>query len=119
VTLESFQKACADRDLVRADILRQLRDFPILLSAVSTEPAFLHGAGNYVAGQPHCYRDTMRYSQWLNLTGFPGVSLPMGRSPEGLPINVQLIGRPHEEELLLSVAAQLEHARGPWQAPPL
>ena len=119
VSLESFQKACADRDLIRADILRQLGDFPILLSAVSTEPAFLHGAGNYVAGQPHCYRDTMRYCQWLNLTGFPGVSLPMGRSPEGLPINVQLIGRPHEEELLLSVAAQLEHARGPWQAPPL
>jgi len=119
VTLESFQKACADRDLVRADILRQLRDFPILLSAVSTEPAFLHGAGNYISGQPHCYRDTMRHCQWLNLTGFPGVSLPMGRSPEGLPINLQLIGRPHEEELLLAVAAQLENARGPWQAPPL
>ena len=119
VTLESFQKACADRDLVRADILRQLRDFPILLSAVSTEPAFLHGAGNYVSGQPHCYRDTMRYSQWLNLTGLPGVSLPMGRTTEGLPVGVQLIGRPHEEELLLAVAAQLEHARGPWQGPPL
>jgi len=119
VTLESFQKACADRDLVRAAILRQLGNFPILLSAVSTEPAFQHGAGNYIPGQPHCYRDTMRYCQWLNLTGFPGVSLPMGRSPEGLPINIQLIGRPHEEELLLAVAAQLEQARGPWQAPPL
>jgi len=119
VTLESFQKGCADRDLVRAAILRQLGNFPILPSAVSTEPAFQHGAGNYVSGQPHCYRDTMRYCQWLNLTGFPGVSLPMGRSPEGLPINIQLIGRPHEEELLLAVAAQLEHARGPWQPPPL
>jgi len=119
VTLDSFQKACADRDLVRADILRQLRSFPILLSAVSTEPAFRHGEGTYVSGRPHCYRDTMRYSQWLNLTGLPGVSLPMGRSPEGLPINVQLIGRPHEEELLLAVAAQLEHARGPCQPPPL
>ncbi len=119
VTLDSFQKACADRDLVRANILRQLRNLPILLSAVSTEPAFRHGEGNYVSGQPHCYRDTMRYSQWLNLAGFPGVSLPMGRSPEGLPINVQLIGRPYEEELLLAVAAQLEHCRGPWQAPPI
>jgi Asp-tRNA(Asn)/Glu-tRNA(Gln) amidotransferase A subunit family amidase len=119
VTLDSFLKACADRDLVRAGILRQLRNFPILLSAVSTEPAFQHGTGNYISGQPHCYRDTMRYCQWLNLTGFPGVSLPMGRSPEGLPINIQLIGRPHEEELLLAVAAQLEHARGSWQAPPL
>ena len=119
VTLDSFQKACTDRDLTRAAILRQLRDVPVLLSAVSSEPAFQHGQGNYISGQPHSYRDTMRFCQWLNLTGFPGLSLPMGRSPEGLPINIQLIGRPHEEELLLAVAAQLEQARGPWQPPPL
>jgi Asp-tRNA(Asn)/Glu-tRNA(Gln) amidotransferase A subunit family amidase len=118
LTLESFQTACVGRDQVRAAILSQLRDTPILLSAVSTEPAFPHGAGSYSAGQPHNYRDTMRFCQWLNLTGMPGFSLPIGRSPEGLPINIQLIGRPHEEELLLAVAARLEQARGPWQAPP-
>jgi Asp-tRNA(Asn)/Glu-tRNA(Gln) amidotransferase A subunit family amidase len=60
----------------------------------------------------------MRYCQWLNLTGFPGMSLPLGKSPEGLPINAQLIGRPHEEELLLAVAEALERGRGPWEAPP-
>ncbi len=119
VTLDSFQKACVDRDLVRASLLRQLREVPILLSAVSTAPAFKHGAGNYRSGDPHNYRDTMRFSQWLNLAGFPGLSLPMGQSPEGLPINIQLIGRPHEEDLLLAVAEQLEEARGPWQPPPL
>jgi amidase len=119
ITVESFQKACTDRDLVRAAILRQLGSTAVLLSAVSTEPAFLHGAGNYVPGQPHNYRDTMRFCQWLNLAGFPGLSLPMGRSPEGLPINIQLIARPYEEELLLAVASQLEQARGPWQQPPL
>ena len=119
VTLASFQKACVDRDLVRASLLRQLCDVPILLSAVSTAPAFKHGAGNYRAGDPHNYRETMRFCQWLNLAGFPGLSLPMGKSPEGLPINIQLIARPFEEELLLAVAAQLEQARGPWQPPPL
>ena len=119
VTLESFQKACVDRDLVRASLLRQLRDVPILLSAVSTAPAFKHGAGNYRPGNLHNYRDTMRFSQWLNLAGFPGLSLPMGQSPEGLPINIQLIARPYGEELLLAVAGQLEQARGAWQSPPL
>ena len=119
VTLESFQKACIDRDILRASLLRQLRNVPILLSAVSTAPAFKHGAGNYRPGDPHNYRDTMRFSQWLNLAGLPGLSLPMGQSPEGLPINIQLIARPHEEELLLAVAAQLERARGPWQPPPI
>jgi len=119
VTLESFQKACVDRDLVRASLLRQLRDVPILLSAVSTAPAFKHGAGNYRPGNLHNYRDSMRFSQWLNLAGFPGLSLPMGQSPEGLPINIQLIARPYGEELLLAVAGQLEQARGAWQSPPL
>jgi amidase len=119
VTLDSFQEACVDRDLVRAALLRQLLDVPVLLSAVSTAPAFKHGAGNYRPGNPHNYRDTMRFCQWLNLAGFPGLSLPMGQSSEGLPINIQLIGRPYEEELLLAVAAQLEQARGPWQSPPL
>ena len=119
VTLETFQKACVDRDLVRASLLRQLRGVPILLSAVSTAPAFKHGAGNYRPNNPHNYRDTMRFCQWLNLAGFPGLSLPMGQSPEGLPINIQLIARPHEEELLLAVADQLEQARGPWKYPPI
>jgi Asp-tRNA(Asn)/Glu-tRNA(Gln) amidotransferase A subunit family amidase len=119
MNLESFVHNCAKRDTLRADLLRQLRDVPVLLSPVSTAPAFRHGEGNYRAGDPHNYRDTMRFCQWLNLAGFPGLSLPFGRSPEGLPINVQLIGRPHEEELLLAVAEALEEARGPWKHPEL
>jgi Asp-tRNA(Asn)/Glu-tRNA(Gln) amidotransferase A subunit family amidase len=118
VTLQSFQSACTERDNVRANVLRQLRDIPILLSPVSTAPAFPHGAGSYRAGDPHNYRDTMRFCQWLNLAGFPGLSLPFGRSLEGLPINVQLIARPYEEDLLLAVAESLERARGTWQPPP-
>jgi amidase len=111
-------QACTDRDLVRAEILRLTTGVPILLSPVSTGPAFAHGVGNYRVGDSCNYRDTMRYCQWLNLAGFPGLSLPFGRSPEGLPINIQLIARPYEEELLLAVAESLEQARGPWQRPP-
>jgi Asp-tRNA(Asn)/Glu-tRNA(Gln) amidotransferase A subunit family amidase len=112
VSLDAFLSACAQRDIVRAEILAQLSDVPILLSPVSSAPAFRHGEGTYRPGAEHCYRDTMRYSQWLNLTGFPGASVPVGLSSEGLPIGVQVIGRPHEEELVLQ-------ARGPWQPPPL
>ena len=119
VALKSFMEACAARDHVRADILRQMRDVPILISAVSTAPAFRHGQGTYRTGDTHNYRDTMKYCQWLNLAGFPGLSIPFGRSPEGLPINLQLIGRPYEEELLLAVGESLERVRGPWRAPPI
>jgi len=117
ITLDEFIKACAERDLFRAEILRQMKDTPILLSPVSTGPAFRHGEGNYLPGTG--YRDTMRFSQWLNLTGFPGASVPIGHSQDGLPIGVQVIGRPFEDELVLAVAEAIEQARGPWQAPPL
>src|SRR5579871_1809444 len=118
-TFESFIKHGQERDALRSQILRKMHDTPILISPVSTEPAFKHGEGNFRAGQPHNCRETMRFCQWLNLAGFPGISLPFGHSPEGLPINLQLIGRPYEEELLLAVAERLEQARGPWQAPPI
>ena len=111
--------ARTERDELRAEILRQMRGVSILLSPVSTEPAFRHGEGNYELGKPHCYRDTMRFSQWTNLTGFPGATVPLGMSPEGLPIGVQVIGLPHEEELVLAVAERIESARGDWMAPPI
>ncbi|PYK07996.1 MAG: amidase [Verrucomicrobia bacterium] len=117
ITLEQFLKACADRDSLRAEILRQMQDTPILLSPVSTNPAFRHGQGNYLPGEG--YLETMRFSQWLNLTGFPGASVPVTLSNDGLPIGVQVIGRPFEDELVLAVAEAIEQSRGPWQAPSL
>jgi Asp-tRNA(Asn)/Glu-tRNA(Gln) amidotransferase A subunit family amidase len=46
--------------------------------------------------------------------GLPAVTVPVALSREGLPIGVQLVGRPYEDELLLELAARLEEARGPW-----
>jgi amidase len=48
-----------------------------------------------------------------NSTGQPAASVPAGFSSTGLPLAVQLVGRPHAEATLLSLAAQLEEAR-PW-----
>jgi Asp-tRNA(Asn)/Glu-tRNA(Gln) amidotransferase A subunit family amidase len=114
-TVDEFMGACVKRDILRAKIIKQMRDVPILLSPVCAAPAFTHGEGNW---QPGCgYRDTMRHAQWLNLAGFPGVSVPMEFSAEGLPIGVQVIGRPNEDELVLAVAEILEAARGKFGAP--
>jgi Asp-tRNA(Asn)/Glu-tRNA(Gln) amidotransferase A subunit family amidase len=117
LTLDQFIQACAERDLLREKILRLLDNVPVLLSPVSFAPAFRHGEGNYKPGTG--YLDTMRFSQWLNLTGFPGASVPISFSSEGLPIGVQIIGRPFEDELILTVAEALEQSRGPWQPPAL
>ncbi|MGC1615678.1 MAG: amidase [Candidatus Acidiferrum sp.] len=117
LSYEGFLNACAERDNLRAEILRQMEEVTILLSPVSAAPAFRHGEGNWRSGEKENYRDTMRHSQWLNLTGFPGIAVPMGQSSEGLPIGVQVIGRPYEEELVLAVAEAIESGRGPWQPP--
>ena len=49
----------------------------------------------------------------FNISGQPALSLPLGWSTDGLPIGVQLVGRPYGEALILAVAAQLERA-APW-----
>jgi len=117
LTYDGFLTACGERDKLRWDIVRQMEDVRILLSPVSAGPAFRHGEGNWRAGEKENYRDTMRYSQWLNLAGFPGVAAPLGKSREGLPVGVQVIGRPYEEELILAVAEAIERGRGAWVAP--
>jgi Asp-tRNA(Asn)/Glu-tRNA(Gln) amidotransferase A subunit family amidase len=117
LTYEGFLKACGERDRLRAEILRQMDEVTVLLSPVSAGPAFKHGEGNWRSGERENYRDSMRHSQWLNLAGFPGVAVPVGASREGLPIGVQVIGRPYEEELMLAVGEAIERGRGPWQAP--
>ena len=115
--MERFVAMCAARDRERGLILEAMREVPILISPVCSAPAFRHGEGNWKSGQG--YRDTMRHSQWLNLAGFPAVTVPMSKSSQGLPIGVQVIGRPYEDELVLSVAEQLELARGDWRPPDL
>jgi amidase len=51
----------------------------------------------------------------VNVTGQPAVSLPLHRSDDGLPVGVQLVGRPFDEATLVRLASQLEQAR-PWAA---
>jgi Asp-tRNA(Asn)/Glu-tRNA(Gln) amidotransferase A subunit family amidase len=117
MTMLHFVGMCAARDRERERILEAMRDVPILLSPVSVAPAFRHGEGAYTGGVR--YRETMRHSQWLNLVGFPGVTVPMGKTAGGLPIGVQIIGRPFEDERVLDVAERLEGARGAWEGPSL
>ncbi len=53
------------------------------------------------------------YTAGLNISGQPAISVPLFQGDDGLPLGVQLIGRPLEEGTLLALATQLETAR-PW-----
>jgi len=106
------------RDVVRMQVFSQMRDFPILLCPVASVPAFRHGERSWnIDGQTVRYLDAWSYTEWFNLLGTPAISIPFGRSNEGLPIGVQIVARPWEEEMVLATAAELEAQRGPWQPP--
>ena len=47
-----------------------------------------------------------------NLAGLPGLSLPAGQTADGLPLGLQLIGRPLDEGTLFSLAGAMEKAAG-------
>jgi len=118
-TGESLLAAWLGRDEVRKKILRQMRKYPVLICPTAAIPAFRHGEREWqVEGKTVKYLDAWSYCEWFNLLGFPAAVVPMGYSEQGLPIGVQIVGRPWQEEVVLAVAAKLEKERGPWQAPP-
>ena len=111
-TGESLLNAWIGRDSVREKILVQMRKFPILICPTAAIPAFRHGEREWqIEGQTVKYLDAWSYCEWFNLLGFPSAIVPMGRSEQGLPIAVQIVGRPWEEELVLAIAATLESER--------
>ena len=108
------------RDVLRARFLEQMRSYPILLCPPAAIPAFRHGERNWIIdGKTVEYLDAWSYTEWFNLLGNPAAVVPVGQSPEGLPIGVQIVGRPWEEEVVLSVAAVLEKEVGPERTPPI
>jgi Asp-tRNA(Asn)/Glu-tRNA(Gln) amidotransferase A subunit family amidase len=117
---DSLLTAWLGRDELREKILLQMRRHPVLICPTAAIPAFRHGEREWlVEGKPLKYLDAWSYCEWFNLLGFPAVVVPMGRSSEGLPIGVQIVGRPWQEELVLAVAEELENAAGRFAAPPL
>jgi Asp-tRNA(Asn)/Glu-tRNA(Gln) amidotransferase A subunit family amidase len=119
-TGESLLAAWLGRDEVREKILLQMRKYRVLLCPTAAIPAFRHGEREWqVEGKTVKYLDAWSYCEWFNLLGFPAAVVPMGFSREGLPIGVQIVGRPWQEEVVLEVAAKLEQERGAFQAPPM
>jgi aspartyl-tRNA(Asn)/glutamyl-tRNA(Gln) amidotransferase subunit A len=58
------------------------------------------------------------YTYPFNLTGHPALSLPCGLTRDGLPLGLQLVGRWHEDHLLLDLAEKFEVAIGFSARPP-
>jgi amidase len=98
-----------------ARVLDRFDQFDVLLTPVMSEAAVpaqvMEGRG---ATATFLWESSwVPFTVLWNQTGQPAASVPAGFTADGLPLAVQLVGRPHGELTLLALAAQLEHAR-PW-----
>ena len=104
----------AARDKMRAGLLRQMRDHPVLLTPACGVAAFRHRERRWETdAKPIGLFEAMMPLTPVNLLGLPALVIPFDVTGEGLPAGVQLIGRPYEEERLLELAVRMEEARGP------
>jgi amidase len=119
LTATELLNAWAELDLLREKTLEAMRDFPVLLCPVASVPAFKHGERTWDVEERRVeYLDAVRHTQWFNVLAAPAAAVPVGRSPEGLPIGVQIAGRPFEDETVLGIAGLIEAAFG-YKPPPL
>jgi amidase len=86
-------------------------DADVLVLPTIPHPALPVGAMTGLRTLALAGRVTPFTAPW-NVTGQPALSIPSGQTDDGLPVAVQLVGRPHSEGLLLRLAAQLEHRLG-------
>ena len=115
---EDLASALVERERLREDILRWMKSTPIVLMPVGATPAFPHGAER-VEFRDESISIFRAFSHTLaaNVFGLPSVVVPAGRSAEGLPIGVQIIGRPFADQTVLAAAAIVEESLGGWQRP--
>ncbi len=94
------------------------RDFELAFAAgvdailAPTTPSSAFGLGEQSGGDPVAMYLNDVFTVTLNLAGLPGVAVPVGLDQKGLPLGLQLIGRPWEEADLLNHAYVLERAAG-------
>ncbi len=110
------------RAAMTARVLTLWDEVDVLLLPALARTA-LPAEGGFGKPLPVAFNLAASFTPWTplsNLTGQPAIALPAGIGGDGLPLSVQLVGRPGAEQSLYGLAAQLEAVR-PWsgQRPPV
>jgi amidase len=119
-TLDEYIAFWLERDRLRETLVNWMNSVPLIVAPVGATPAYPHDTLKITIGE--CTVSTFRafsYAQTFNVFDLPVTVVPAGQSSEGLPIGVQIIGRPFHEETVLAAAAIVEEALGGWQSPPM
>lgn len=111
-------ESMAARDAMRGRLLEQMRKTPVLLMPVSSIAAFKHRERRFqTETKPIGLFQAMMPATTFNLLGLPALTIPFAMTENGLPLGIQLVGRPWEEPLLLELGVRLDQARGPFPLP--
>jgi Asp-tRNA(Asn)/Glu-tRNA(Gln) amidotransferase A subunit family amidase len=117
-TAEEILRELATRDRMRASLLEQMQGISAVLMPVCSIPAFCHRERRWTIGQRSIgLFQAMMPAVLANVMGLPAVTIPLAKTASGLPIGIQLVGCPYDDEPLLEIAVMLEAARGPWTIP--
>jgi Asp-tRNA(Asn)/Glu-tRNA(Gln) amidotransferase A subunit family amidase len=113
-TLDQYLANWMERDRLREELLRWLETTPIIVAPVGATPAYAHDTLKItVQGETMGTFRAFSYAQAFNVFDLPAVTVPAGRSRQGLPIGVQIVGRPFAEEMVLTAAEIVEQVYNP------
>ncbi|MEL6547491.1 MAG: amidase, partial [Myxococcota bacterium] len=100
-----YLKAQKVRSLVSQDFAKAFESVDVILTPTTPSPAFKHGENTNDPIQMYL---SDIYTVTANLAGLPGLSLPGGFDDQGLPLGLQLVGRPWGEADILRAARAFE-----------
>ena len=110
-TLDEYITNWMERDRLREELLRWMETTPLIIAPVGATPAYPHDTLKVtVGGTTMGTFRAFSYAQAFNVFDLPVVTIPAGRSNDGLPIGVQVVGPPFAEEMVLRAAEIIEEA---------
>jgi amidase len=113
------------RGQLRAQWRALFKSFDVVICPVMPTPAYPHDHSPEqetrrinIDGKDYAYPDQMAWPGIANLPGLPATAIPIGLSPEGLPIGVQIVGPWLEDRTPLKLAELIEREFGGFVSPP-
>jgi aspartyl-tRNA(Asn)/glutamyl-tRNA(Gln) amidotransferase subunit A len=115
IGIETYLRAIQRREEFWTDVQRFLARFDLLITPTVAVPPFAVGRPGVkeINGQPISPLGWLPFTFPFNLTGQPAATVPVGFTPAGLPVGLQIVGRRHGERAVLAASAAFE-AAGSW-----
>jgi Asp-tRNA(Asn)/Glu-tRNA(Gln) amidotransferase A subunit family amidase len=108
-TLDEYIASWMERDRLREELLQWMETTPIIIAPVGATPAYPHDTLKVtVRGSTFGTFRAFSYAQTFSVFDLPVVTVPAGKSNDGLPIGVQIAGTPFAEEMVLAAAEIIE-----------